>query len=477
MRCDDHGVPNKYLVKDFVVTLKDINEAPTAIKLSNMKIKENSGVGTLVGTVSVTDPDKGQTHTCSIVAGNTSTFEFRGYNLVVKSAIIDYETDDEYEITIQCIDNGSPPLSFEDTLDIDVINVLEAPTDIVWATGSCGVLPENSDAGFNIGELSVLDQDDNQNPQCKLLDDAGKIFDVQSQNTLIITAGSAASALDYETMANHMLYLTVRCTDTSGQYLDKKMCVNVTDANEPATNISLTANLVRENEYDALIGQLIVTGDPDVGQGHNCTILADTPGVNGHDAKFDAINVFYVEYDASTDTNYLKTISSVDFEALDPAVFDVDIRCFDIPTDGEDPIPIEAYDFKVWMVDVNEMPETPCPQDGSTWTVREGASNGTKVTDSLDSWDPDNEIASEDAKNLTKGQDAPTKQHLTYKLVNGDRVPFVYNEQLQRIEKFGVRTNRTAVHRSIILYLSFSTSILRRPSRTASVSTSWTTAL
>eukprot|EP00118_Oscarella_pearsei_P024457 m.306112 g.306112 ORF g.306112 m.306112 type:complete len:2176 (+) comp40977_c0_seq1:115-6642(+) len=466
VQCDDHGVPNKALTKCFVVTLKDINEAPTAITLSNQKIKENAGVGTQVATVSVTDPDKGQTHVCSIVAGNTSVFEFRGSNLVVKSAVIDYENVDKYEITIQCCDNGKPQECFEDTQDIDIIDVAEKPTDIIWATGSCGVLPENSDAGFNVGELQVLDQDDNENPQCKLLDDISNTFDVQAQNTLTITAGTAAAALNYEKMSNHMLYPKVRCTDTSGQYLDKVMCVNVTDANEPATNITLTSNLVRENEFNAVIGQLVVTGDPDVGQGHNCTILADTPGVNGDDPQFDAINVFYVEYDASTDTNYLKTVSSVDFESLDPAEFDVDIRCFDIPTDGEDPIPIEHYDFKVWMVDVNEYPQSPCVPG---WSVTEGQKNGTNVTSELNSWDPDNEISALDKANGTGGQPLPTKQHLTYKLVNAGKVPFVYNQQLQRIEKFGYIDHETLKSKSYSLCINvMDDGALRDPTKTSS---------
>jgi hypothetical protein len=57
----------------WVVTVTDVNEAPTAIALSATTIASAAPVGTDVGTLSVTDPDLGDTHVFTLVAGAGAT--------------------------------------------------------------------------------------------------------------------------------------------------------------------------------------------------------------------------------------------------------------------------------------------------------------------------------------------------------------------------------------------------------------------
>ena len=40
---------------------------------------------------------------------------------MVKADVIDFESEDEYEVTLQTVDNGNPPMVFEDTFVIDVV--------------------------------------------------------------------------------------------------------------------------------------------------------------------------------------------------------------------------------------------------------------------------------------------------------------------------------------------------------------------
>jgi len=52
-----------------IIAVGDVNEAPTDLFLSSTSVSENQAIGTAVGTFASADPDAGDTHTYSLVAG------------------------------------------------------------------------------------------------------------------------------------------------------------------------------------------------------------------------------------------------------------------------------------------------------------------------------------------------------------------------------------------------------------------------
>ena len=79
--------------KDFTVTVTDIpeNNAPTDITLSNATIAENQTASTLVGTISGTDPDPGNTLTFSLATSAQKPDNaalFRHWNPIVSRGIV-----------------------------------------------------------------------------------------------------------------------------------------------------------------------------------------------------------------------------------------------------------------------------------------------------------------------------------------------------------------------------------------------------
>ena len=114
---------------DVVLTL--LNQAPTAIALSNSSVAENGAANALIGTLSSTDANNADTHTYSLVSGAGSThnaaFDLTGNELrLIASA--DFETLSSYSVRIRSTDNGTPALSVEQALTITVINVNEMPS-------------------------------------------------------------------------------------------------------------------------------------------------------------------------------------------------------------------------------------------------------------------------------------------------------------------------------------------------------------
>ncbi|MBX9253632.1 tandem-95 repeat protein [Desmonostoc muscorum CCALA 125] len=135
----------------FTVTVNDIfNENPPSnIQLSNNLIAENSPNLTIIGELSTTDLDVGQTHTYTLIndAGGRFTL-FNGKQLAVANGnLLDYETNTSHTIRIRTTDSGIPSLSFEKDFTINVGNVNEAP---IFTSNPD---PSNPQQSGDVGEL------------------------------------------------------------------------------------------------------------------------------------------------------------------------------------------------------------------------------------------------------------------------------------------------------------------------------------
>ncbi len=104
------------------------NHAPTDISLSNSSVAENAPVNTVVGTLSTTDADAGNTFTYSLVSGSGSTdngsFNISGSSLRTLVAF-DYETKSSYTVRVRTTDQGG--LYAEKAFTIAITNMNEAP--------------------------------------------------------------------------------------------------------------------------------------------------------------------------------------------------------------------------------------------------------------------------------------------------------------------------------------------------------------
>ena len=116
------------LTRNFTLTITNVNEAPTAIALTNNLVAENSALATPVGSFSSTDPDAASTFTYTLVAGAGSTdnaaFAIVG-NQLRTNAALNFEAKSSYSIRVRTTDQGN--LTFERTFTITVTNTNDAP--------------------------------------------------------------------------------------------------------------------------------------------------------------------------------------------------------------------------------------------------------------------------------------------------------------------------------------------------------------
>ena len=119
------------------IDLSNVNEAPAAIALTNASVAENSGNGTIVGTLSATDPDAGDTRAFALLDDAGGRFAIVDGNLVVANgSLLDFEQAASHQVTVRATD--AKGLSFDTILAVslsDVVNenITGTPgSDYLW---------------------------------------------------------------------------------------------------------------------------------------------------------------------------------------------------------------------------------------------------------------------------------------------------------------------------------------------------------
>ncbi|MEA5534474.1 peptidylprolyl isomerase, partial [Crocosphaera sp. XPORK-15E] len=108
----------------FTISVESSNQSPTNLSLSNSSINENQPIATVIGDLSTTDTDIGNTFTYSLVTGTGSTdnnlFTISN-NQLKTNEVFDFETNDSYSIRVRTTDQGG--LFYEKELIINVTDV------------------------------------------------------------------------------------------------------------------------------------------------------------------------------------------------------------------------------------------------------------------------------------------------------------------------------------------------------------------
>jgi len=152
------GVDNNYTFNyvDGTLTVNAANNPPTDIALSKSNIDENQAVNALVGSLSTTDPDAGDTFTYSFCGGtDDASFAISG-NSLQSAVIFDYEAKNSYSVCIRSTDGGTLSTTKPFTITINNLVDTQTFTDVppsYWAysfierlysagiTGGCATSP------------------------------------------------------------------------------------------------------------------------------------------------------------------------------------------------------------------------------------------------------------------------------------------------------------------------------------------------
>ena len=162
VRVTDNGTPQQYDTAAVTILIQSPNQAPV-VNDQTFAVSENSANETIVGTVVATDADNGQSLTYTITAGNNGAFAINastGRITVVNSALLDFETLPQVNLTVAVADNGNPSLSDTAAIRIDITDVVEITGDLKPGDAT-NTLNPSSDAKFQIVLFSTATFDAN----------------------------------------------------------------------------------------------------------------------------------------------------------------------------------------------------------------------------------------------------------------------------------------------------------------------------
>ncbi|MCK5041472.1 MAG: cadherin domain-containing protein, partial [Sphingomonadales bacterium] len=323
-----------------------VNQEPEDLTFAQVTLGEDATSGALVGQAAAIDPNahEGDVVSYSLSADTPDIFIIdpnTGQVFLADGAVLDFETEPSYAITVVATDTygGTTSRSFV----VDVSDVPEAPTDITLDNLS---VFEN-DKGAVIGNISALDEDVGDTATYSV-----------SDPRFIVSAGRLKLApgeiLDFETEPQVSIDVTV--TDSAGLSYTETFTIDVINESEAPTDIIIDNLSVDEATDGAVVGNISVV-DEDVGDTHTFTVSDD---------RFEVVD------------GELKLVDgvSLDFEG------DKDIRINVTATDEAG----DSYNER-FVVTVNDINEPPVDIELANDSVDENAAGA--VVGALSVVDPD----------------------------------------------------------------------------------------
>ena len=284
----------------YIINVTDVNETPTAIALSATAIDENAA-GTVVGTLSTSDVDAGDTHTYELSGTDAASFEVvNGQLKLIDSVTANYETQSSYSVTVTTTDSGS--LTTTEDFTVNVNNLNDAPT-LVNAIADQNVA-EDSALSFTVPADAFNDEDGDTLTYTATLSDGSALpswlsFDAATQTFTGTPLNGDVGVITIKVTSSDE---TLSATDT--------FTLTVVNTNDDPTAVSLSASAIDENSDGVVIGDLSTT-DVDAGDTHAYTL-------SGTDASsFEIVNGQLklkagVSANYETQSTYAVTVTSTD---------------------------------------------------------------------------------------------------------------------------------------------------------------------
>lgn len=295
--------------KQFLLTVTDSNDTPTAISLSNNTLYENQATNTFIAKLTSSDPDAGQSNfTYALITGNGSTgnsnFTISSDSLY-SNTIFNFEATPSYSIRVKTTDPAGA--FYSQSFTITVLDANDEPTNITLSTIQ---VSENQSINTVIGTLSSTDQDISNTFIYTLVSGIGA-----TDNSSFNISGNmlrTSAIFDYETKNSYSI--RVKTNDGNGGFFEKVFTIDITNTNDAPTDIAISNNNFTENRaINSIVGTLTTT-DQDAGNAfsysfanvtgndNNAFVITGSTLRSVQNFNYELKNVYYI-YITSNDGN------------------------------------------------------------------------------------------------------------------------------------------------------------------------------
>ncbi|XP_036751488.2 protocadherin gamma-A11 isoform X7 [Manis pentadactyla] len=224
-----------------LITVLDVNDNVPEITItsSTNSVLENSPPGTVIALLNVQDQDSGENGQVSCFILNDLPFKlektYGNYYKLLTNRVLDREQVQSYNITLTATDQGSPPLSTETHIALNVADDNDNPPTFAHSSYSA-YIPENNPRGASFFSVTALDLDSKENAQVtySLAEDTVQGVPLSSYISINSNSGvlHALHSFDYE------------------QFHDLQLWVTALDSGDPplSSNVSLSLFILDQND-------------------------------------------------------------------------------------------------------------------------------------------------------------------------------------------------------------------------------------
>ena len=232
-----------------------------------------TNVEPIFDVLTTTDPDTGNIHTYSLVAGegddDNGSFTVSGTSLVTAGEL-DYETKNSYTVRLETFDGVN---SFSDAFVIAIQDVNDnAPIAMALSSST---LNEDVLSGTLVAEISSTDTDTNDVNDFTYSLVAGDGTNDTDNDHFTINGTSLVSSgtFDFEPMSDPNLYIVIEVNDGSFTY-SQTFVIGVVDRDDSPTVIALDNTAIFENIPLATAIASLTTEDQNPGDTHTYSLVA-----------------------------------------------------------------------------------------------------------------------------------------------------------------------------------------------------------
>ncbi|NXW24731.1 PCDC2 protein, partial [Circaetus pectoralis] len=265
-----------------LVNIVDANDNVPEVVLTSLysPVPEDAKAGTVVALMSVTDQDSGLNKQVSlrIPPGLPFTLNsFKNSYTLITQGELDHEKAAAYNITVTATDSGTPPLSSQKVIHVDISDINDNPPHFEEPVYSV-YIPENNPLGALLCTIKATDPDVDENAYVSysLLDGEIEGLPVASYVSIKSDSGNmyAVRSFDYETLREFQV--VVQAQDAGIPPLSSSVTVHiyVVDENDHApqilyptsTNTSAALEMIPRLAYAGYLVTKIIAIDGDSGQ-------------------------------------------------------------------------------------------------------------------------------------------------------------------------------------------------------------------
>ncbi|KAM4554621.1 protocadherin alpha-13-like isoform 2-T2 [Odontesthes bonariensis] len=233
VQATDKGASPRRANGKLLVEVIDVNDnAPEIVVTSLMNdVREDADMGSVVALITVTDKDggkNGQTR-CTLVGSTPFRLNsnYKNYYSLVVDGPLDREVRSFYNITITANDEGSPSLSTNGVINVEISDVNDNKPRFLEPVVNIYVR-ENSPGGARIYTISAVDPDKNENARVTYsLESDSKNIHITSLININSQTGDIVSLQSFNYEELKTFQFKVQATDSGVPPLSSNVTVNV----------------------------------------------------------------------------------------------------------------------------------------------------------------------------------------------------------------------------------------------------------